>query len=112
MLILLTWLHPILMSTDEVDGGEYKPLPWKATKAQTKQWLVVQGYSSCADSLEGYTGSQLYQLSREKLRELCGFSEGVRLFSQLQRDKKQVLYHAHEFPSQHAQCMLALYSKT
>lgn len=57
--------------------------------------MMAQGYSGCADALDGYTGSQLYKQSREKLRELCGFGEGVRLYSQLQRDKPQVGYDVH-----------------
>ena len=45
---------------------------------------------SCADKVNCSQGSQLYQMSREQLREVCGVSDGIRLFSQLQKDKSKV----------------------
>ena len=35
-------------------------------------------------------GEELYNQSRDQLREMLGISEGVRLYSQLQADKKRV----------------------
>ena len=37
------------------------------------------------------TGRQLYRLNRDELRDMCGFGEGTRLYSHLQRDKAKVL---------------------
>ena len=36
------------------------------------------------------SGEELYKMSRDELRETCGISEGIRLYSLLQRDRKEV----------------------
>ena len=36
------------------------------------------------------SADKLYEMSRDELRDLCGVGDGVRLFSQLQKDKAQV----------------------
>ena len=80
----------LYLCVDEPDSGEYKVLPWKATKDEIKQWLQNAGFSRCVDKLSLYSGEELYEMSQGHLRDLCGFSEGVRLYTQLQRDKAQV----------------------
>ena len=39
-------------------------------------------------------------MDRDELKDLCGASDGVRLYSQLQSDKKQVRYPAREGPAE------------
>lgn len=45
----------------------------------------------CLDKLSVTLGKQLYKMNRDDLRETCGFGEGTRLFSHLQRDKPKVI---------------------
>ena len=52
--------------------------------------LLRNTVSSCVDKITCSSGSQLYQMSREELREMCGVSDGIRLFSHLQKDKSKV----------------------
>lgn len=70
---------------------EYRVLPWKADQQAIKGWLVDQGYGSCADRLrkEVKEGCQLYGMDREALKEMFGPLDGVRLYSQLQKDKSK-----------------------
>ena len=48
----------------------------------------MQSYST-VEKVE-CSAEKLYQMSRDELRDLCGVGDGVRLFSQLQKDKAQV----------------------
>ena len=67
---------------------DYQVLSWRANKQAIKDWLVNQGYGNCADKLtEEVNGSQLYCMDREALRGMFGPLDGVRLYSQLQKDK-------------------------
>lgn len=68
---------------------EYRVLPWKADKQAIKTWLIDQGYGNCADKLavQIKAGQQLYVMDREALRDMFGAADGVRLYSQLQKDK-------------------------
>ena len=70
---------------------EYCVLPWKADQQAIKGWLVDQGYGSCADRLgkQVQEGSQLYCMDREALKDMFGSLDGVRLYSQLQKDKPE-----------------------
>ena len=45
---------------------------------------------SCIGKIKVKTGEELYKMSRDDLRENCGMMEGIRLFSLLQRDRKEV----------------------
>ena len=83
-------LPPPLPPAEEPDM-EYKVLPWKAKKEDIKSWLIDQGYGACADRLgEGVKeGCHLYALERDTMREMFGAGDGVRLFSQLQKDKQK-----------------------
>ena len=78
----------IIYISEEPDM-EYQVLPWRADKTVINQWLVQQGYDKCVAKLSGKVngGSQLYAMDRETLKEMLGSSDGVRLYSQLQRDK-------------------------
>ena len=66
-------------------------LPWKADTNAIKLWLVQQGFGNCTEKLSVSIneGSQLYSMDKEAMREMFGSSDGVRLYSQLQRDKSQ-----------------------
>lgn len=77
------------MSFTEEPDIEYQVLPWRANKQAIKSWLLNQGYGDCAEKLTEHVkeGSQLYCMDRETLREMFGSSDGVRLYSQLQKDK-------------------------
>lgn len=68
---------------------EYKVLPWRAKKEDIKSWLIDQGYGVCADKLAAgiKEGCDLYAMERDVMREMFGGGDGVRLFSQLQKDK-------------------------
>ena len=46
---------------------------------------------SCVDKVTVKTGRLLYRMTRDDMRDMCGFGEGTRLFSHLQRDKPKVL---------------------
>lgn len=74
--------------TEEPDM-EYRVLPWTADHQAIKTWLIDQGYGNCADklSLQVKVGQTLYAMEREALREMFGSADGVRLYSQLQKDK-------------------------
>ena len=45
-----------------------------------------------ADKVRCVIGEQMYKLSRDELKETFGANNGIRLFSQLQKDKERV-YH-------------------
>ena len=45
---------------------------------------------SSADKVNVTSGEDLYRMDRDELRNVCGVGDGVRLFSQLQKDKAQV----------------------
>ena len=68
---------------------EYRVLPWTADHQAIKTWLIDQGYGNCADKLSPQikVGQTLYAMDRETLREMFGAADGVRLYSQLQKDK-------------------------
>lgn len=68
---------------------EYRVLPWRADHQAIKTWLIDQGYGNCADKLSPQIkeGQRLYAMEREALREMFGAVDGVRLYSQLQKDK-------------------------
>ena len=70
---------------------EYRVLPWRADRTAINLWLVQQGYENCTEKFPGQVkeGSQLYAMDREALREMLGSSDGVRLYSQLQKDKSK-----------------------
>ena len=70
---------------------EYRVLPWKADKQGIKAWLTDQGYGGSADRLgeQMCEGKQLYGMEREALRDMFGGADGVRLYSQLQKDKSK-----------------------
>ena len=70
---------------------EYRILPWRADRQAIKAWLIDQGYGDCAERLAGQVknGQQLYSMEREALRDMCGAADGVRLYSQLQKDRAQ-----------------------
>ena len=70
---------------------EYRILPWRADQTAINIWLMQQGYGNCVDKIAGMVkeGSQLYAMDRETLREILGSSDGVRLYSQLQKDKSK-----------------------
>ena len=60
---------------------------------------------SCADKINCSEGSQLYWMSREQLRDVCGVSDGIRLFSQLQKDKPKVIICADLQLKKHCICI-------
>ena len=70
---------------------EYHMLPWRADRQAIKAWLIDQGYGDCAEKLAGQLkeGQQLYTMDREALRDVCGAADGIRLYSQLQKDREQ-----------------------
>ncbi len=47
-------------------------------------------YNSCVGKIEVNSGEELYKMSRDELRDCCGVMEGIRLYSLLQRDRKEV----------------------
>jgi len=55
---------------------------------------------SCADKVNCIRGGQLYQMTRDELREMCGVSDGIRLFSHLQKDKSKVRIVLHDYQVQ------------
>ena len=59
---------------------------------------------SCADKINCSEGSQLYRMSREQFRDVCGVSDGIRLFSQLQKDKPKVIIMC-RFTVEHCICI-------
>jgi hypothetical protein len=70
---------------------EYRVLPWRADRKAVNLWLVQQGYENCTEIFPRQVkeGSQLYAMDRETIREMLGSSDGVRLYSQLQKDKSK-----------------------
>ena len=53
----------------------------------TNTHTILLSNCSIADQMNLSEGRLLYEWSRDELRDRFGVSEGVRLFSQLQRDK-------------------------
>ena len=45
---------------------------------------------SVADNVRCVIGEQVYKLSRDEVKEMVGANIGIRLFSQLQRDRARV----------------------
>ena len=37
------------------------------------------------------SAEELYKMEREELRDICGAKDGIRLFSQLQKDRAEVM---------------------
>ena len=91
-------------------AGEYNLLAWDASINNINIWLgehnyerfvdkkgartlcisILCSYISCIGKIKVKTGEELYKMSRDDLRENCGMMEGIRLFSLLQRDRKEV----------------------
>nr|XP_024214550.1 transcription factor CP2 isoform X2 [Halyomorpha halys] len=51
--------------------------------AETSLWLQANRYTGHHNSLASYSGADLLRLSREDLIQLCGLSDGIRLFNAL-----------------------------
>ena len=68
---------------------EYRVLAWRADQQAIWSWLVDQGFGDCAERLVSQVqeGCQLYYMDREALRDMLGAADGVRLYSQLQKDR-------------------------
>ena len=48
--------------------------------------------SSAANKVRCVKGEQMYKLTRDELKETFGANNGIRLFSQLQKDKDRVRF--------------------
>ncbi len=51
--------------------------------------IALSPFHSCAERVTCKTGEEMYNKSRDQLKEMLG-SSGVRLYSQLQTDKARV----------------------
>ncbi|RLU23216.1 hypothetical protein DMN91_003419 [Ooceraea biroi] len=56
----------------------------RSTPREVQTWLAAKGFSEkICKQLEGMTGTEVFNLSRRRLEQLCGLSEGSRLNGQL-----------------------------
>ena len=59
-------------------------------QAEVRRWLLSKNFSSmCVEKLSAFTGSDLFDMSRDDFKSVCGFGEGIRVFSQVEKDKEQ-----------------------
>ena len=65
-----------------------KPITLASTKEEVLEWMMHYSYLIAKDRLRGMKGKDLVSASKEELRDLCGFGEGTRLYSHLQRESK------------------------
>ena len=64
---------------------EVSPITTSSTKEEVLLWLQLHSYLIAAEKLRGMKGSDLLSIDKEELRKLCGFGEGTRLSSHLQK---------------------------
>ena len=81
--------------------GDERPGVFERTKAsvsllrdssreEVKAWLQAKNFSAaCVDKLIGFTGADMYEVSRDDLKTICGFGEGVRVFAELEKEKEK-----------------------
>ena len=58
--------------------------------SRTSMFSVFFVLYSSADKVQCVIGEQMYKQSRDQLKEMFGANSGIRLFSQLQKDKQRV----------------------
>lgn len=59
-------------------------------QGEVRQWLFSKNFSSmCVDKLSGFTGSDLFDMSKDDYKSVCGFGEGVRVFAEVEKDKEE-----------------------
>ena len=59
------------------------PLPSDATTAETYEWLTKNRFHRLTDVLMNFSSDDLRRLSREDLIQICGISDGIRLFNSI-----------------------------
>ncbi|KAI6655546.1 Epidermal growth factor receptor kinase substrate 8-like [Oopsacas minuta] len=64
---------------------DVNPITTSSTKEDVLLWLQHYSYLIAAERLRGMKGSDLISVTKEELRNVCGFGEGTRLFSHLQK---------------------------
>ncbi len=69
----------LLMSSTQTRNA----LPLDATPAQTLEWLIKNRFNRLTEVLSDYTSSDLRRLSREDFIQICGLSDGIRLFNSI-----------------------------
>ena len=52
--------------------------------------VIMYLYCRAADKVRCVKGEQMYKLNRDELKEMFGAGNGIRLYSQLQKDKARV----------------------
>ncbi|XP_071572327.1 epidermal growth factor receptor kinase substrate 8 isoform X2 [Temnothorax nylanderi] len=78
---------PINNSTQEIWLNQHST-PW-----EVQTWLAAKGFSQkICKQLENTNGTELFNLSRRRLEQLCGLSEGSRLNGQLTLAKNECEY--------------------
>ncbi|XP_076337468.1 transcription factor CP2-like isoform X13 [Tachypleus tridentatus] len=60
------------------------PLSLDATVSEVSQWLKQNRLSQYIETFTNYCGSDLLRLTRNDIIQICGFADGIRLFSTLQ----------------------------
>ena len=65
-----------------------KPITMDSTKEEVLRWLQQFSYLIAAERLRGMNGRNLITISKEELRNICGFGEGTRLYTHLQKQGK------------------------
>ena len=66
-----------------------KPITLDSTKEEVLRWLQHFSYLIAAERLRGMNGRDLSTVPKEELRNICGFGEGTRLYTHLQKQEKR-----------------------
>ena len=64
---------------------DINPITASSTKEEVLQWLQHHSYLIAAERMRGIKGSDLMSIDKDELRKVCGFGEGTRLYSHLQK---------------------------
>ena len=62
-----------------------KPITLDSTKEAVLLWLQHFSYLIATERLRGMNGKDLITVGKEELRNICGFGEGTRLYTHLQK---------------------------
>lgn len=58
-------------------------------KAEVRRWLLSKNFSTMGvEKLSRFTGADLFDMSKDDFKSVCGFGEGIRVFSEVEKEKE------------------------
>lgn len=86
---MLSKLITRIDTMDISEGGYTKDvlISKHSSNKQVSAWLGREGFLLAQEKLTGINGKQLFALSKDELKDMIGFGEGVKLYSKLLRER-------------------------